>query len=153
MTEKQFNQLKVGDIVMNNALTKQVQVLDICRNRGLINTGGAWRKYKGVYLARGPLPEHFTRLEPVTHFNLSIKALKRYSLLEVIIIHTIHRAGPKGFIGNNETLREATQMNNSIATINLLMSHLTRDGIVIRECLAGKASRFTINEELAKEYL
>ena len=138
---------------MNHGLTKEVQVLDICRQRGLINTGGAWRKYRSVCLTRVALPEHFTRLEPVTHFNLSVKALKRYSLLEVILINTIHRAGPSGFIGSNETLRDATQMQHSIATINLLMSRLTRDGIIIRDCLANKASVFTINEELAKDYL
>ena len=153
MTEKQFRELKVGDTVMNNGLTNEVQVKDICRARGLINTGGAWRQYKNVCLKKATLPEHFTRLEPVTHFNLSVKALKRYTLLEVVIINTIHRAGPEGFIGSYETLRDATQMGNSIGTVNLVMSHLIRDGIVVRECLANKASILTINEELAKDYL
>lgn len=153
MTAKQFQQLKVGDIVMNSALTKEVKVLDISRSKGLINTGGAWRRFKGVCLAGIPKPENFTRLEPVTHVTLSIKALKRFSLVEVLLVDAIRRAGPNGFLGNNETLLRATQMDKSIHTANVLLNRLVRDGIVIRENLANKATLFFVDEEKAKDYL
>lgn len=153
MTTKQFNELHIGDMVMNNALTKEVPVLDINRKLGSINTGGSWRRYKNVKLAGMPVPEHFTCLEPVTHVTLSMNMLKRYSLLDAIIISTIRRAGPEGYIGTNETLCEHTQLCRSISTFNTIISRLTHEGIVIRENLAKKASRYTIDAEKAEPYL
>ena len=152
MTEKQFAELKVGDMVMNNTLTKQVEVLDINRPRGLVNTGGAWRNRKNVRLPGLPMPDHFTKLEPATHFNISIKMLKRFTTLECIILHTIMRAGPDGFIGTNETLCEATQLCRSFCTFTVLISRLSREGFVTRDCLDKKVSRFMIDEEKFKEY-
>ena len=51
MTEKQFNELRIGDKVMNGSLTGEVVVLDIDRNKATINTGGTWRSAKNVRLA------------------------------------------------------------------------------------------------------
>ena len=152
MTEKQFADLKVGDMVMNNALTKQVEVLDINRKREMINTGGAWRLRKNVRLPGPPPPDHFTKLEPATHFNISVKMLKRFTTLECIILHTIMRAGPDGFVGTNETLCEATQLCRSFSTFTVLISRLVREGFVVRDCLARKVTRFTLNETEFQNY-
>ena len=152
MTEKQFESLKVGDKVMNNALTKEVPVIDINRQKGIINTGGAWRRFKNVKLAGIPVPDHFTRLEPLTHITLPVKMLKRYPLLDTVILHTILRAGPDGFVGTNETLCDATQLCRSAGTFNVIIMRLVREGLVIRENLAKKVTRFLVDEERAKDF-
>jgi hypothetical protein len=153
MTEKQFNQLQIGDKVMNNTLTGETTVVDINRQDGTINTGGPWRKFNGVHLADPTKPQNYTVLEPVTHVTLSIIMLRRYSLLEAVLVQTILRAGTEGFIGTNETLCDATQLCRSLSTFNTIISRLIREGIIMRENLAGKASRYTINLDKAKQYL
>lgn len=153
MTEKQFEQLKIGDKVMNSSLTKVVTVQDINRPKGLVNTGGAWRKYRGISMSDRPVLSTFTRLEPVTQITLPVKMLKRYPLIDVVTIETIRRAGTEGFIGTNETLRNATQICTAgISMFTLVILRLSRDGLITRERLAHSTTRFMVNEEKLKQY-
>jgi S1-C subfamily serine protease len=128
-------------------------VTDIDREAGRLNTGGTWRKYKHVRLAGIPAPEHFTRLEPITHITLPIKAVLKYPLLDIAIIQTIHRAGPEGFIGTNDTLFDAIQVCRSISTFNPTISRLLREARVRRECLPGKVTKWFVDDEVAQEYI
>ena len=164
MTEKQFNELRIGDKVMNGSLTGEVVVLDIDRNNATINTGGTWRLAKNVRLA-GILtpdhftkldkltPDHFTKLDKLTHITLPIKAVLKYPLLDIAIIQTIHRAGPEGFIGTNDTLFDAIQVCRSICTFKPTISRLLREGRVRRECLPGKVTKWFVSDEVAQEYI
>lgn len=153
MTEKQFNELRIGDKVMNGSLTGEVVVLDIDRNNATINTGGTWRSAKNVRLAGILTPDHFTKLEKLTHITLPIKAVLKYPLLDIAIIQTIHRAGPEGFIGTNDTLFDAIQVCRSISTFNPTISRLLREGRVRRECLPGKVTKWFVSDEVAQEYI
>lgn len=153
MTEKQFNELRIGDKVMNGSLTGEVVVLDIDRNNATINTGGTWRLAKNVRLAGILTPDHFTKLDKLTHITLPIKAVLKYPLLDIAIIQTIHRAGPEGFIGTNDTLFDAIQVCRSISTFNPTISRLLREARVRRECLPGKVTKWFVDDEVAQEYI
>lgn len=153
MTEKQFNELRIGDKVMNGSLTGEVVVLDIDRNNATINTGGTWRLAKNVRLAGILTPDHFTKLDKLTHITLPIKAVLKYPLLDIAIIQTIHRAGPEGFIGTNDTLFDAIQVCRSIGTFNPTISRLMREGVIRRECLPGKVTKWFVDDEVAQEYI
>lgn len=153
MTEKQFNSLKIGDKVMDASLTKEKVVTDIDREAGRLNTGGTWRKYKHVRLAGIPAPEHFTRLEPITHITLPIKALMRHPLVEIAIVQTILRAGPEGFVGTNDTLFEAVQVCTSNSTFSPTVGRMCREGILLREPLEGRVTRYFVNPAVLKEYM
>lgn len=153
MTEKQFNELRIGDKVMNGSLTGEVVVLDIDRNNATINTGGTWRLAKNVRLAGILTPDHFTKLDKLTHITLPIKAVLKYPLLDIAIIQTIHRAGPEGFIGTNDTLFDAIQVCRSIGTFNPTISRLMREGVIRRECLPGKVTKWFVSDEVAQEYI
>ena len=152
MTEKQFNQLRVGDMVMNRTLTKEVPVIDINRKNGLINTGGSWRRHKDVRMA-GVTVEEPTVLAPVTHITFSVKSLKRYPILDMVILKTILRAGPGGFIGTSASLCEATQICKSQSVFKKIIFIMDRDKIIVREPLPLKLTRFTVNMDKAKDYL
>lgn len=154
MTSNQFNNLKIGDIVMNANCTAEVSVMDINRNRGLVNTGGAWRRYTTIRFASSKkLSDDFTQLPPVTHMTFSVKMLNKFMVSEAAIIHTIIRAGEDGFVGNNETLCEASQICTSTCSANVIIPRLCREGLITREHMAHSMTRFRINMDAVKEYL
>ena len=141
MTTNQFNNLKIGDIVMNANCTAEVAVMDINRNRGLVNTGGAWRKYTTI------------RFPKETHMTFSVKMINRFSLAESAIIHTVLRAGEDGFVGTNESLCEASQICASTSSANVVIPRLCRERIITRDNLANKVTRFRLNMEEVEEYI
>lgn len=152
MTEKQFNDLRVGMKVMDRTLTKEIRVIDISRSRGTINTGGTWRRYKEVRLA-GLDEEQLTSLPPVTHYTFPIKALKRYPILDMVIVQTILRAGPDGFVGTVAHLEQATQMGSSPTSFCKIVNAMIRSGLIIREGLPRRVFRFQVDKEKAKDFL
>lgn len=154
MTLNQFNNLKIGDIVMNANCTAEVAVMDINRNRGLVNTGGAWRKYTTIRFPKEKeLPSEFTRLPKVTHMTFSVKMINKFSLVESAIIHTILRAGEDGFVGTNESLCEASQICASTCSANIVIPRLCKARIITRDNLAYRVTRFRINMNAVEEYL
>ena len=154
MTTNQFNNLKIGDIVMNANCTAEVAVMDINRNRGLVNTGGAWRKYTTIRFPKEKeLPSEFTRLPKVTHMTFSVKMINRFSLAESAIIHTVLRAGESGFVGTYESLCEASRICASTSSANVVIPRLCRERIITRDNLANKVTRFRLNMEEVEEYL
>ena len=152
MTEKQFNELHVGSMVMNRQLTKDVPVIDINRKAGLINTGGSWRRYKDVRMT-GVTVEEPTILQPISHFTFAVKSLKRYPILDMVILKTILRAGPGGFIGTSASLCEATLICGSQSAFKKIIFIMDRDKIINRDPLPNKLTRFTVNMDKAKDYL
>ena len=153
MTIKSFAELKIGDKVLNGNYTKEVTVTDINREKGMILAGGVWRKFTGVRFTEKDTQMPLTQLEPVTEMTFTVRMLKRFSIAEAAILQTIHRAGPKGYIGNNERLCRDAQIINTSSTYNLLISRLCRDGYIHRHNLAGRLSQFTLVSDKVKQYI
>lgn len=153
MTKEQFESLKIGDIVLSASSGKQLRVTDICRNRGLLCTGGTWRKRSAVSVPEDWQDKYRTSLPPVREYTFSTKMLQRFGLVVSATILTLRRAGEEGFIGSNENLCDALQIGIPHSTFYAFYKRMVSDKVIVVERTPTRLNRYRLNEETVNKYL
>lgn len=152
MTKEQFETLRIGDLVLGTK-KKEVRVTDICRTRGLICTGGIWRKRADVALPERQKEKLRTKLAPIHHYTFSVKLLQKYGLVISATILTLKRCGSEGFVGSNENLCESLQLGVPKSTFYAFYKRMCKENIIIVERTSTNICRYSLNEEAVKEFL
>lgn len=153
MTKEQFESLNIGDMVLGTQGGKELRVTDICRTRGLICTGGTWRKRSAVAVPDNWDDKFRTRLEPVYRYSFSVKMLRRFGLVISATILTLKRAGKDGFVGSNENLCDALQIGVPRSTFYAFYKRMCAENIITVEKTSTSLKRYRLNEDAVKDYL
>lgn len=153
MTKEQFDTLKIGDLVVSTRGGKQIPVTDICRNREIICTGGTWRKRKDVYVPESRKSSIRTTLPSIHQYTFSVKMLQKFGFVVSATILTLKRAGEEGFVGSNDNLREALQIDIPRTTFYAFYKRMRKEGIISVERTSTNLNRYRLNREAVKEYL
>lgn len=153
MTKEQFEHLKIGDDVLNAKKDARVKVTDICRRRGLLCTGGTWRKRSDVEMPEGWENSNLTKLPPVRKYTFPVAMLAEMGLIQSAIIVTLQRCSGCCFVGSLTSLRLALQLDIPNATFFAAYKKLHKEGYISMERLGAWGSRYSLNEEKIKHLL
>lgn len=152
MTKEQFEQLSIGDYVTGSKPGTVVRVTDINRRRGLVCTGGTWRKRQDVKPTATWQDRLATRLPPVREYRFPVTMLARLGLVQSAIVTTVRRAGEGGYVGTQTSLRLDLRLEVSASTFHAAYKNLNILGLVTMEKIGSSYNRFRVSEE-ALEHL
>lgn len=145
MTEEQFNNLRIGDEVLQYRTQRVVKVIDIDRPNKKLQTGTCWRRSKEIQL---PPPEfELTPEERLETLTFPVKMLTKYGLLQSCVILSLQRAGKDGFVGTMESLAKSAQVYTTANSCRGIINLLVRSGAVTRERLTSFVYRFKLTDE------
>lgn len=150
MTKEQFEQLNIGDHVTGTKNGTLVRVIDIQRDRQLVNTGGTWRRRQDIYMPDGSKDSLATRLPAIKQYTFPVHMLKKHGLIQSAILVTVRRAGPEGYVGTLTSLNQATQLGVAQATFFAAWKNLHTPRLVTMQKIGSKYNRFQLSEEALK---
>jgi len=150
MTKEQFEQLKIGDHVTGTKNGTLVKILDIQRDRQLVNTGGTWRRRQDIKMPDAAKDNLATRLPAIKQYTFPVHMLKKHGLIQSAILVTVRRAGPDGYVGTLTSLNQAIQLDLPQATFHTVWKNLHTLGLVTMQKIDSKHNRFQLSEESLK---